>query len=146
MEHIRGISVLRSFSKDKRGQVEIRAAFQKRWDADYDQEKVTTGVLRFYGLTSKLVNCVLIAATVLLYLAEQVSQPYCLAFLFCASTVYSDLKTVGNSIFLSKRIDTELDRLGEVTDILRIDTSLEKLVVPHYDISLKHISFGYGGH
>ena len=73
-------------------------------------------------------------------------QPaYCLTFLFCAFTVYSDLETMGNSAFLSKKINTELDRLEEVTDIPKMDTSSEKLVVSHYDISLEHISFGYGG-
>ena len=145
MEYIRGISVLRSFSKGEEGQVEVRAAFQKKWDADYGQEKATAGVLRFYGLTFKLMSCVLIAAAALLYLAGQISLPYCLTFLFCAFTVYSDLETMGNSAFLSKKINTELDRLEEVTDIPKMDTSSEKLVVFHYDISLEHISFGYGG-
>src|SRR5699024_11443535 len=51
MEYIRGISVLRSFSKGDEGQREVRAAFQQKWDADYGQEKATAGVLRFYGLT-----------------------------------------------------------------------------------------------
>ena len=51
---------------------------------------------------------------------------------------------MGNSAFLSKKINTELDRLEEVTDIPKMDTSSEKLVVSHYDISLEHISFGYG--
>ena len=83
--------------------MEVRAAFQKKWDADYGQEKATAGVLRFYGLTFKLMSCVLIAAAALLYLAGQISRPYCLTFLFCAFTVYSDLETMGNSAFLSKR-------------------------------------------
>ena len=145
MEYIRGISVLRSFSKGDEGQREVRAAFQEKWDADYGQEKATAGVLRFYGVTFKLMSCVLIAAAALLYLAGQISLPYCLTFLFCAFTVYSDLETMGNSAFLSKKINTELDRLEEVTDIPKMDTSSEKLVVFHYDISLEHISFGYGG-
>ena len=104
----------------------------------------SAGVLRFYGLTFKLMSCVLIAAAALLYLAGQISLPYCLTFLFCAFTVYSDLETMGNSAFLSKKINTELDRLEEVTDIPKMDTNSEKLVVSHYDISLEHISFGYG--
>ena len=144
MEYIRGISVLRSFSKGDEGQREVRAAFQQKWDADYGQEKATAGVLRFYGLTFKLMSCVLIAAAALLYLAGQISLPYCLTFLFCAFTVYSDLETMGNSTFLSKRINTELDRLEKVTDIPKMDTSAEKLAVSHFDISLEHISFGYG--
>ena len=80
-------------------------------------------------------SCVLIAAAALLYLAGQISLPYCLTFLFCAFTVYSDLETMGNSAFLSKKINTELDRLEEVTDIPKMDTNSEKLVVSHYDIS-----------
>ena len=126
MEYIRGISVLRSFSKGEEGQEEVRTAFQKKWDADYGQEKATAGVLRFYGLTFKIMSCVLIAAAALLYLAGQISLPYCLTFLFCAFTVYSDLEMMGNSAFLSKKINTELDRLEEVTDIPKMDTSAEK--------------------
>ena len=132
MEYIRGISVLRSFSKGDEGQREVRAAFQEKWDADYGQEKATAGVLRFYGVTFKLMSCVLIAAAALLYLAGQISLPYCLTFLFCAFTVYSDLETMGNSAFLSKKINTELDRLEEVTDIPKMDASSEI-----HDISLE---------
>ena len=99
MEYIRGISVLRSFSKGDEGQREVRAVFQEKWDADYGQEKATAGVLRFYGLTFKLMSCVLIAAAALLYLAGQISLPYCLTFLFCAFTVYSDLETMATAPF-----------------------------------------------
>ena len=143
MEYIRGISVLRSFSKGEEGQREVRSAFQKKWDADYGQEKATAGVLRFYILVYKLMSCVLIAAAGLLFMAGKISLPYCLTFLFCAFTVYSDLETMGNSAFLSKKINTELDRLEEVTNIPQMDTSTDKLETSHYDITLDHISFGY---
>ena len=144
MEYIRGISVLRSFSKGEEGQREVRGAFQKKWDADYGQEKATSGVLRFYILVYKLMSCVLIAVAALLFMAGEISLPYCLTFLFCAFTVYSDLETMGNSAFLSKKINTELDRLKEVTNIPQMDTSIDRLEISHYDIALDHISFGYG--
>ncbi len=143
MEYIRGISVLRSFSKGEEGQREVRSAFQKKWDADYGQEKATAGVLRFYILVYKLMSCVLIAAAGLLFMDGKISLPYCLTFLFCAFTVYSDLETMGNSAFLSKKINTELDRLEEVTNIPQMDTNTDKLETSHYDITLDHISFGY---
>lgn len=144
MEYIRGISVLRSFSKGEEGQQEIRSAFQKKWDADYGQEKATAGVLRFYILVYKLMSCVLIAVAALIFMAEEISLPYCLTFLFCAFTVYSDLETMGNSAFLSKKIITELERLEEVTNIPQMNTSTDKLETSHYDIALDYISFGYG--
>ena len=56
MEYIRGISVLRSFSKGDEGQREVRAAFQEKWDADYGQERLRLDVLRFYGVTFKLME------------------------------------------------------------------------------------------
>ena len=79
----------------------------------------------------------------LLFMAGKISLPYCLTFLFCAFTVYSDLETMGNSAFLSKKINTELDRLEEVTNIPQMDTSTDKLETSHYDITLDHVSFGY---
>ena len=88
-------------------------------------------------------SCVLIAAAGLLFMAGKISLPYCLTFLFCAFTVYADLETMGNSAFLSKKINTELDRLEEVTNIPQMDTSTDKLETSHYDITLDHVSFGY---
>ena len=67
-----------------------------------------------------------------------------MTFLFCAFTVYSDLETTGNSAFLSKKINTELDRLEEVTNIPKMDTITDKLNPANYEISLKDVSFGYG--
>ena len=74
----------------------------------------------------------------------RISLPYCMTFLFCAFTVYSDLETMGNSAFLSKKINTELDRLEEVTNIPKMDTITDKLNPANYEISLKDVSFGYG--
>ncbi len=144
LEYIRGIAVLRSFSNGKSGQKEVRMAFQKKWDADYLQEKATAGVLRLYGLVYKLMSCVLIAAAGILYMDGRISLPNCMTFLFCAFTVYSDLETMGNSAFLSKKINTELDRLEEVTNIPKMDTITDKLNPANYEISLKDVSFGYG--
>lgn len=144
MEYIRGISVLRSFSIGKEGQREVRTSFQEKWNADYGQEKATAGVLRFYGLIYKLMSCVLIAVTGFLFINGQISLPFCLTFLFCAFTVYSDLETLGNSTFLSRKINTELDRLEEVTNIPKMDINNQKLNVSHYGIEMKDVSFGYG--
>lgn len=144
LEYIRGVAVLRSFSSGKSGQEEIRGAFQKKWDADYFQEKATAGVLRLYGLVYKLMSCVLIAAAGILFTNGKISLPYCMTFLFTAFIVYSDLETMGNSAFLSKKINTELDRLEEMTNIPQMDTTKDKLNPSNYGISLKNVSFGYG--
>ena len=89
-------------------------------------------------------SCVLIATAGILYMDGRISLPYCMTFLFCAFTVYSDLETMGNSAFLSKKINTELDRLEEVTNIPKMDTITDKLNPANYEISLKDVSFGYG--
>lgn len=143
LEYIRGISVLRSFSNGESGQREVRAAFQRKWDADYSQEKATAGILRLYGLVYKLMSCVLIAAAGILFMNGKISLPYCMTFLFCAFTVYSDLETMGNSAFLSKKINTELDRLEEITNIPKMDITTEKINPSNYDISLNDVSFSY---
>ena len=89
-------------------------------------------------------SCVLIATAGILYMDGRISLPYSMTFLFCAFTVYSDLETMGNSAFLSKKINTELDRLEEVTNIPKMDTITDKLNPANYEISLKDVSFGYG--
>lgn len=143
MEYIRGISVLRSFSKGEKGQKEVRNAFQEKWNADYGQERATAGVLRLYGLTYKLISCLLILAAGVLFLSGQINLTYCLTFLFYAFMIYSDFEAMGSSAFLSKKINTELDRLEEVTNIPQIDTTTRRIQSVHYDITLDHISFRY---
>lgn len=98
-------------------------------------------------MTFKLMSCVLIAAAALLYLAGQISLPYCLTFLFCAFTVYSDLETMGNSAFLSKKINTELDRLEEVTDIPKWIPTRRNWLCPTMIFlwSISHLAMGTAG-
>ena len=144
MEYIRGDFLFYGLSPKVRKDNEKYAAhFKKSGMQIMGKGKAASVRVSVYILVYKLMSCVLIAAAGLLFMAGKISLPYCLTFLFCAFTVYSDLETMGNSAFLSKKINTELDRLEEVTNIPQMDTSTDKLETSHYDITLDHVSFGY---
>lgn len=50
---------------------------------------------------------------------------------------------MGDGAFLSRMIITGLDRLEQVTDMPKIDTSEKELVLSDFDIELQNVSFAY---
>lgn len=65
--------------------------------------------------------------------------------LVAAFIVYSEMETMGDGAFLSKKITTELDRLEAVTNIPDMDRSDRKLKPEKFDIELRDVSFTYDG-
>ena len=58
--------------------------------------------------------------------------------------IYSELIMANNGAFLTKKIGNELDRVDEVCDIPKQDTSDSLLAMVGYDVELDQVCFGYG--
>ena len=65
-------------------------------------------------------------------------------FLVSSFIIYSELETMGDGSFLSKKITTELDRLETVTNIPTLDRTDKPMNATRFDIELKDVSFSYG--
>lgn len=143
LEYVRGISVLRSFKKAAEGQYEVEDAFERKRQADYRQEKASAGMMKLYVTVFKATSCVLLFSAGYLYLTGQISLSYCLMFLVSAFLIYSELELMGDGAFLSRQINTQLDRLEAVTDIPEIDKSTKEFRLEHTDIELRDVSFAY---
>lgn len=143
LEYIRGISVLRTFKKAEEGQYEVEDAFERKRQADYRQEKASAGAMKLYSTVFKATSCVLLFLAGYLYLTGGISLSYCLMFLVSAFLIYSELELVGDGAFLSRQINTQLDRLEAVTNIPEIDTTTAKLHPKQTCIELREVSFAY---
>ncbi|MEA4847271.1 MAG: ABC transporter ATP-binding protein [Clostridiaceae bacterium] len=143
LEYIRGISVLRAFSRTEDSEGAVYAAFDRKRQADWAQECAAAGLLKGYTAVFKVTGCGMLFLASVLYLSGTITLPYCLMFLVSAFLVYSEFEQMGDGAFLSKKINTELDRLEAVTDIPDMDTTAAELNPRSFDIELRDVSFAY---
>lgn len=143
LEYIRGISVLRAFSRAKGNDGAVYEAFDRKRQADLDQEFASLPLLKIYQAVYKITGCLLMFAAVILYLSGSITQAYCLMFIVSAFLVYSEMEQMGDGAFLARKIATELNRLEAVTDMPKMDTSDKELIPQSFNIELQEASFGY---
>lgn len=143
LEYIRGISVLRAFSRADGSENAVYEAFDRKRKADLAQEYASLPMLKIYQAVYKITGCVMMFAATALFLAGNITLPYCLLFIVCSFIVYSEMEQMGDGAFLAKKITTELNRLEAVTNMPKIGVSSKELKPKNFDIELKNVSFGY---
>ena len=143
LEYIRGIAVLRAFSQAEGSESAVYESFDRKRQADLDQEYASLPLLKVYQAVYKITGCILMFTAVLCYLAQSISLSYCLLFIVSAFIVYSEMEQMGDGAFLARKITTELNRLEAVTDMPEMDKTEKELTLKNFDIELKDVSFGY---
>lgn len=143
LEYIRGISVLRAFSQAEGSEGAVYDSFDRKRQADLEQEFASLPLLKIYQAVYKITGCIMMFTAAALYLGENISLAYCLMFIVASFIVYSEMEQMGDGAFLAKKITTELNRLEAVTNMPKMDTSSKELQPETFDIELKNVSFGY---
>lgn len=143
LEYIRGIAVLRAFSQTEGRDGAVYESFRRRQQAALEQERASLPLLRLYTLVYKVTSCGLLFLAAALYLEGQIPLSYCFMFLVASFILYSEMESMGDGAFLSKKITTELDRLETVTNIPTMDKTDRALDARRFDIELKDVTFAY---
>ncbi len=143
IEYIQGITVLRLFAQESQDLVGLDKSLEDKRIADFNQEKATAAPLRVYMLSFKLISCILIGVAVALYLNGAFSISYCLTFLVFSFMVYADTEMLGNSAFLSQRINNELDQLETINNMPCMNYKETTLHLEAFDIELNNVTFSY---
>ena len=144
MEYARGMAVLRSFGTPADALAAAERSFEEKRAADYAQEAAAQGLLKLYALVFNLASCGVLFAACALCLTGALSLPWALTLLVASFMIYCELISSNNGAFLSKKIGNELDRVDEVCDIPKQDSTDEPLAMAGYDVEFDHVSFGYG--
>ena len=144
MEYARGMAVLRLFGTPADALAAAERSFEEKRAADYAQEAAAQGLLKLYALVFNLASCGVLFAACALCLTGALSLPWALTLLVASFMIYGELIAANNGAFLSKKIGNELDRVDEVCDIPKQDSTDEPLAMAGYDVEFDHVSFGYG--
>lgn len=145
LEYIRGIAVLRAFSQEEGSETAVYDAFDRKRQADLDQEYASLPLLKIYQAVYKVTGCILMFTATALFIDGSIPMSYCIMFIVSAFLVYSEMEQMGDGAFLARKITTELNRLETVTNMPVMDTSGKELQPENLDIELKDVSFGYDG-
>ncbi|MFC2339271.1 MAG: ABC transporter ATP-binding protein [Olsenella sp.] len=144
MEYACGMAVLRSFGTPADALAAAERSFEEKRAADYAQEAAAQGLLKLYALVFNLASCGVLFAACALCLTGALSLPWALTLLVASFMIYGELIAANNGAFLSKKIGNELDRVDEVCDIPKQDSTDEPLAMAGYDVEFDRVSFGYG--
>ena len=144
IEYIHGLPVVKSFGQDGVSVQRFREACRANKAIRIKNEFgfVPWNCLHLFALRAASVGLVLTAGWQAL--AGTLPLQYFLMIALFSFTIFGSVEAINDAAHILSVTDSVLDRLEEVTDIPKMDTNSEKLVVSHYDISLEHISFGYG--
>lgn len=143
VEYARGMAVLRTFVTPDEALVAAKESFERKRAADYRQEAAAQGILKLYALVFNVASCAVLFVACALYLNETLPLSWSLTLLVAAFMIYGELIHANDSAFLTKKIGNELDRVDEVCDIPKQDTTDRPLANKGHDITLEDVMFGY---
>ncbi len=144
IEYARGMAVLRTFATPDESLAAVKASFERKRQADFEQEQAAQGILKLYALVFNLASCGVLFAACALCLSGALSLSWALTLLVAAFIIYGELISANNSAFLTKKIEGELDRIDEVCAVPKQDTTDKPLATDGFDLAMEHVSFGYG--
>lgn len=144
IEYARGMAVLRAFATPDDALAAAKASFERKRQADYDQEQAAQGILKLYVLVFNLASCGVLLAACTLYLTGALSLSWALTLLVAAFMIYGELISANNSAFLTKKIEGELNRIDEVCSVPKQDLTDETLSPDGFALAMEDVSFGYG--
>lgn len=144
IEYVCGMAVLRAFATPDDALAAAKASFERKRQADYDQEQAAQGILKLYALVFNLASCGVLLAACALYLTGALSLSWALTLLVAAFMIYGELISANNSAFLTKKIEGELNRIDEVCSVPKQDLTDETLSPDGFALAMEDVSFGYG--
>ena len=143
VEYARGMAVLRTFAAPDEALGAAKASFEQKRAADYHQEAAAQGVLKLYALVFNVASCAVLFAACALYLNGTLPLSWALTLLVAAFMIYGELIHANDAAFLTKKIGGELDRVDEVCDIPKQDTTDKPLANRGFSIGMDEVEFGY---
>jgi len=143
MEFVKGIMVMRIFTRADEDLERVNDAFKTKKEADTLVENTVTWPVNFYGFIFKLAGCGIIAAASIQCYRGNISLAFCIMFLLSAFLVSGQMSSMGGNIALLKVVRAALMHFDAVLDMPTMSGEKDLDNVDDYHIKVEGISFGY---
>lgn len=143
IEYIRGISVLRSFNKVGTKKDGVTKVFKEKREMDYKQEKQMAGMIRLYQFIFKLTSCIIVLASCYMFVNKIINGTYASIFIVASFFIYSELENMGDSVFLARRTNNQLDLLEDTMNIPIFNDGSLEFDSDDFSIEFENVDFSY---
>lgn len=145
LEHIQGMSVVKSYGLEKDNNQAVQKAIDDSSRKALSLEYSVVPWQTLQQLTVRVFSIAVAALSVILYFADpSFSLAYCLLFLIAAFMIFKELENGGNMSSMLQMLDASMDKANEIDKTPVMDTDGEDVIAKDGSVSFENVSFSYG--
>ncbi|WP_086429303.1 ABC transporter ATP-binding protein [Staphylococcus cornubiensis] len=146
LEVVRGIQVIKSFSKENTSLQSFNRAVEesKRINSKIELQYIPFNLLHLLSL--KVISIVIVLVACLLFSNQAIDLSTLIMISIFSFVIFESVENVNNAAHVLEIIDLTLNDIETIKKAPILDESGRELSIKHHDIEFDHVSFAYGNH
>ena len=146
LEVVRGIQVIKSFSKENTSLQSFNKAVDesKRVNSKIELQYIPFNLLHLLSL--KIVSIVIVFIACLLYINQSIDLPTLIMISIFSFVIFESVENVNSAAHVLEMIDMTLNDIEEIKNAPILDETGRDIEIDNFDIEFDHVSFSYGEH
>ncbi|MCD8874012.1 ABC transporter ATP-binding protein/permease [Mammaliicoccus sciuri] len=146
LEVVRGIQVIKSFSKENTSLQSFNKAVDesKRVNSKIELQYIPFNLLHLLSL--KIVSIVIVFIACLLYINQSIDLPTLIMISIFSFVIFESVENVNSAAHVLEMIDMTLNDIEEIKKAPILDETGRDIEIDNFDIEFDHVSFSYGEH
>lgn len=146
LEVVRGIQVIKSFSKENTSLQSFNKAVDesKRVNSKIELQYIPFNLLHLLSL--KIVSIVIVLIACLLYINQSIDLPTLIMISIFSFVIFESVENVNSAAHVLEMIDMTLNDIEEIKNAPILDETGRDIEIDNFDIEFDHVSFSYGEH
>lgn len=144
LEIIRGIQVIKSFSKENTSLKSFNQAVDesKCVNSKIELQYIPFNLLHLLSL--KIASILIVLASCLLYINHSIDLPTLIMIAIFSFVIFDSVENVNNAAHVLEMIDMTLNDIEEINNAPLLDEKGKDIVIENDDIEFDHVCFSYG--
>lgn len=146
LEVVRGIQVIKSFSKENTSLQSFNKAVDesKRVNSKIELQYIPFNLLHLLSL--KILSIVIVFIACLLYINQSIDLPTLIMISIFSFVIFESVENVNSAAHVLEMIDMTLNDIEEIKNAPILDETGRDIEIDNFDIEFDHVSFSYGEH
>lgn len=143
VQYVRGMAVVKSFKQEGVASEGLYKAYKKSKDINIRMEKnfAPCDALHRFGLY--MGTSAITILTALMALHGTMELPMALMLIVYSYVMFNTIEAANNSLHILEMLDTVVEKLQSIDNAEFIDKAGKNILINHFDIEFKDVSFGY---
>ena len=143
LENVQGMSVIKSFNLNGRGDKKLQDAVENNRKANLAVEQLMTPYTAAQEAVLQLASVAMMLAAVGLWIGGSLSLPKALMVLVMSFMVFNQIKAFGMGVSMLRMAAASIDRTVETEQMPQMDVHGKPLAPAAHDIVFDHVDFSY---